>query len=311
MTGERERMKTLAKLFASLVMTSAVVILPQPAAQAQQTSGQMQVRKALINQDIVQMAKAKFSDSTIIKLIKANETAFDLSANAMIELKSAGVSQNVIEAMLSTNIKANQNAGMTISPHQLAPTPTPPPAPATAPASKNPKVPDEIGVYYFQKDKLISIDPEIVNWKTGGVVKEYATLGWDKGHVNGTIRGPHSNLNLTYDSGASMRMMGVGGILVFYLRTRDGDSASEYQFLKFWEKSDRREFRTFTGGVFHASGGAQDNLLEFKFEKIAPRTFKVSLSNLNPGDYGFLPPGSMASSSAASQGKIYTFRILE
>jgi hypothetical protein len=304
-------MKITAKLFATLIAIVAVVTLPLHVSQAQQPAGQMQVRRALINQDIVQMVKAKFSDSAIIKLIKANETAFDLSADAMIALKAEGVSQNVIETMLSTNIKASQDARMTVSPRQSTPMPTPPPVSATPAPSKNPEVPDEIGVYYPQNDKLISIDPEIVNWKTGGVVKEYATLGWDKGHVNGTIRGPHSNLNLTYNSGASMRMMGVGGILEFYLRTRDGDSASEYQFLKFWEKSDRREFRTFTGGVFHASGGAQDNLLEFKFEKIAPRTFKVSLSNLNPGDYGFLPPGSMASSSAASQGKIYTFRILE
>jgi hypothetical protein len=304
-------MKISAKLLATSIVTLAVVTLPLHVSQAQQSAGQMQVRKALINQDIVQMVRAKFSDSTIIKLIKANETAFDLSASAMIELKAAGVSQNVIEAMLSTNIKSSQNAGMTVSPHQPAPTPAPPQAAPAVPSNKNPEVPDEIGVYYLQKDKLISIDPEIVNWKTGGVVKEYATLGWDKGHVNGTIRGPHSNLDLTYKSDSSMRMMGVGGTLEFYLRTRDGDSASEYQFLKFWEKSDRREFRTFTGGVFHASGGAQDNVLEFKFEKIAPRTFKVDLSNLNPGDYGFLPPGSAASSSAASQGKIYTFRILE
>ena len=294
-----------------LICVAALAVVSSSALPSSMARAQMQVRKALINQDIVQMVKAKFPDSTIIKLIKANETSFDLSANAMIELKVAGVSQNVIETMLSTNIKPTQNAGMTVFPRQPPPASLPPSAPTTAPANKSQEVPDEIGVYYPQKDKLISIDPEIVNWKSGGVAKEYATLFWDKGHVNGTIRGPHSNLDLTYSSGASMRMMGVGGVLEFYLRTRDGDSASEYQLLKFWEKSDRREFRTFTGGVFHASGGAQDNLLEFKFEKIAPRTFKVDLSNLSPGEYGFLPPGSFASSSAASQGKIYTFRILE
>jgi hypothetical protein len=309
--GELDRFMTGSKAFLRIsVLLFVATGLRPPTLDAQQ-AGQMQVRKALINQDIVQMMKAKFTDSAIIKLIKANETAFDLSADAMIELKKSGVSQNVIEAMLSTNIKPSQNTGFTVSPHQPAPSQSPAPVAPVALPNTNPEVPDEIGVYYFQKDKLISIDPEIVNWKTGGVVKEYATLGWDKGHVNGTIREPHSKLDLTYGAGSSMRMMGVGGTLEFYLRTRDGDSASEYQLLKFWEKSDRREFRTFTGGVFHASGGAQDNVLEFKFEKIAPRTFRVNLSNLNPGDYGFLPPGSFASSSAASQGKIYTFRIVE
>jgi len=303
-------MKNPAKTFAVSMSLLAVAALSLTTSRAQQATGQMQVRKALINQDIVQMVKAKFSDSTIIKLIKANETSFDLSANAMIELKAAGVSQNVIETMLGTNIKPNQNAPMTVSPRQPAAVTTAPPATTPSP-NRNLDVPDEIGVYYEQKGKLIAIDPEVVNWKTGGVAKEYATLFWDKGHVNGSIRGPHSKLDLTYSSDASIRMMGVGGALEFYIRSRDGDSPSEYQLLKFWEKSDRREFRTVTGGVFHASGGAQDNVLEFKFEKVAPRTFKVELNNLNPGDYGFLPPGSTASMSAASQGKIYTFRILE
>ena len=40
-------------------------------------------------------------------------------------------------------------------------------------------------------------------------------------------------------------------------------------------------------------GGASNNVIEFKFEKIAPRSYKV------------------ASPDLASRGKIYTFRIIE
>jgi hypothetical protein len=273
---------------------------------SQQDSGRMQIRKALINQDVVQMVKTRFADSTIIKLIKANETDFDVSLPAVVQLKNAGVSQAVIETMLSVGTKKTvASTGPVEVPRPLT---TPPTVATPAKASE---IPDEIGVYFEQNGKLVSIDPEIVNWRTGGVIKEAVTLGLDKGHINGTVRGPHSKLDLTSGTNAAARMMGVEGSLEFYIRCPDGDSASEYQLLRFWEKGDRREFRTVTGGVLHESGGAQDNVMEFKFEKVATRTFKIDLKNLGIGEYGFLAPGTTASPNAASQGKIYTFRIVE
>ena len=105
--------------------------------------------------------------------------------------------------------------------------------------------------------------------------------------------------------------MGVAAPLEFYIRCPEGDSASEYQLLHFWEKGNRREFRTVTGGVLHASGGAQDNVVDFTFDKVASRTYKIDLANLSVGEYGFLAPGTTASPNAASQGKVYTFRIVE
>ena len=51
--------------------------------------------------------------------------------------------------------------------------------------------------------------------------------------------------------------------------------------------------------------------MDFSFEKIAPHTYKVQLKNLRAGEYGFLAPGTTASMNAASQGKVYTFRIIE
>jgi hypothetical protein len=64
-------------------------------------SAQSQKKPPLTNQDIVRMVKDKFADSTIVKAIEANHTAFDLSATALIALKDSGVSRTVIEAMLS------------------------------------------------------------------------------------------------------------------------------------------------------------------------------------------------------------------
>ena len=73
-------------------------------------SAQSQKKPSLTNQDIVRMVKDKFADSTIVKAIEANHTAFDVSATALIVLKDSGVSQTVIEAMLSAGIPKGANA---------------------------------------------------------------------------------------------------------------------------------------------------------------------------------------------------------
>jgi hypothetical protein len=71
------------------------------------------------------------------------------------------------------------------------------------------------------RGKLVAIEPEIVNWRTGGVIKNAVRLGLDKGHVNGTIAGPHSK------STAPTTPFGMAGSLVFYIRCLEGNSASE------------------------------------------------------------------------------------
>jgi hypothetical protein len=73
-------------------------------------SAQSQKKPPLTNPDIVRMVKDKFSDSTIVKAIEANHTAFDVSATALIALKDSGVSQSVIEAMLSAATPKGANA---------------------------------------------------------------------------------------------------------------------------------------------------------------------------------------------------------
>lgn len=54
----------------------------------------------LTNETVVKMVKAKLGDTLIIGKIKTSKTNFDLSTDAIINLKSVGVSEKVIEAML-------------------------------------------------------------------------------------------------------------------------------------------------------------------------------------------------------------------
>jgi hypothetical protein len=62
-----------------------------------------QTQKPLTNADVLNMTKQGFDVSLIVKDIQSNPSDFDVSPQALIDLKTAGVSQDVMEAMLSAH----------------------------------------------------------------------------------------------------------------------------------------------------------------------------------------------------------------
>ena len=60
-----------------------------------------QTRKPLTNQDVIDMTKQALAAPVIVKAIEANQADFDVSAQALLDLKNAGVDASVMEAMLS------------------------------------------------------------------------------------------------------------------------------------------------------------------------------------------------------------------
>ena len=60
-----------------------------------------QTRKPLTNTDIVNMTKQGFDVDLIVKAIQSSSTDFDVSAQALGDLKDAGVNQSVMGAMLT------------------------------------------------------------------------------------------------------------------------------------------------------------------------------------------------------------------
>lgn len=60
-----------------------------------------QTRKPLTNNDIVNMTKEGFDADVIAKAIQLSSTDFDVSAQALVDLKNAGVNSSVLSAMLA------------------------------------------------------------------------------------------------------------------------------------------------------------------------------------------------------------------
>ena len=166
---------------------------------------------------------------------------YNVTPDALIQLKKAGLSDKIINAMVT---KASGG------PAPAAPT-------ATPVATAAPLV-DEIGIYYKKDDKWVEMQPEIVNWKTGGFLKSFASEGVVKGDVNGHLEGKSAKMSVTTP-------------LDFLIYTPDGTAPTEYQLLHLRVSGNAREFRSTTGGVVHSSSGAQrQDEVDFESTKIAP-----------------------------------------
>jgi hypothetical protein len=209
-------------------------------------------------------------------MIQGQPGKYSLNPDELLKLKEAGVSEKVLAAMASKGSGAGNSA----------------PGDADIPQGI------DIGVYYKKGGQWEEMLPEVVNWKTGGVLKHIASAGIVKGDVNGHIEGPHSRNSLKSPI----------EVLIY---APEGTAITEYQLVHLHEITDSREFRTVTGGVMHESGGATRDLIPFEGKKAANRIYKVLLPNLGAGEYGFLPPGAFGAANSASIGKMYTFRLIE
>jgi hypothetical protein len=290
-TSERgRRMNKFGVVLGSFLLATCMITGSTPLlAQSDASNGRPALAKRLTVDDVIKLSKAGFSDDVIIEKLKKNGQAFDLSTDQMLQLKSAGVSDKVVQVMLDP-AKAD------------APTAPVAPAGAAAKAGSDPSLPDEMGIYYRKQPdtKWGDLTPEVVNWKTGGIMKSFASGGLVKGDVNGHLNGKNSNTVVA--TGTQFMVVAAEGVAI-----------TEYQLLKLHENSDNREFRSRTGGVFHASGGGARDELQFESTKVSPRHYLIVLpASLKIGEYGFLPPGAVASTNAAgSTGKIYTFHLVE
>ncbi len=194
----------------------------------------------LNNDSIIKMAEAGLGEDVIISSINAQPGNYSTGVDDLIALKSAGASSKVITAMISkVSGPSSDGGGAKVG---------------AGPVS-------EVGVYFKKSDTWADLPPEVVNFKTGGVIQNHRHPCRSIVVVTSTVTsiGSHSptTVRLPVD------------LLVY---TAEGVSVTEYQLLRLRDEKDAREFRTVTGGVLHVSGGQTRDIVPFENKKIAPRT---------------------------------------
>jgi len=257
-------------------------------------------QKQLDNASVVTLLKAGISDDVIISTVNQSRGYYDTSTSGLIALKRAGASDKVVAAIVLKNAKTAGEKPSIFPAPSSEPAATPRPLAAAPAASPIPAEVDSIGVYYKGRTgSWQEVNAEVVNFKTGGVLKQIATVGVIKGDLNGLVGGRKSHLDLS-------------GPATFILYVPEGRSPGEYQLLRLHETKEGREFRSLTGGVVHVSGGAIRDRLDFTSKKLGPRVYQVVVpAEVGKGEYGFLPPlDTVSEKNMASSGKIYTFSLL-
>ncbi len=259
--------------------------LPQLAGAPAQasTSAPPAVGKQLNNNAIIKMTAAGLDEGIILQTVRSQPGDYQTGPDDLIALKSAGVAQPVISAMLARNSGLQQRA---------APGPV-----EVAPLSFNT---DDPGVYFKnQQGQWEAVGPELVRYRDGGALKSVLTRDIVKKDENGVVTGPRSKLSV------------APGTEMLILAPANTD-AVEYVILRFHDKGDRREFRVKTGNVFHSETGTDRDALDIPIRKVSQHLFGFTVPrDLTKGEYGVLAPGQAATPGISHAGKIYTFSITE
>jgi hypothetical protein len=255
-------------------------------------------QEAMNNNAIIKLVKAGLSEDLIVTTINSSPGQYDTTANALIALKKAGAGDKIVAAMILKSSGASVPAG--------AQSPAPPAGSAASPSSvvlapgALPNGVDSIGVYYLDStgNTWQEVPAEVVNFKSEGALKHYASAGVLKGEKTALVGGNRSSLTLKLPA-------------AFVLYVPEGRAPGEYQLIRMHVNADSREFRAANGGIVHDEGGALRDVVDFTAKKIAPRVYEIELNeDYDRGEYGFLPPSDAApGNNIPTATKIYSFSL--
>lgn len=275
----------------AIIVAATVLLLPAVA---------QELTKRFTNQDVIDMVGLGLGEDIIIEKIRAaDDPAFDTSVDGLKALKAAQVPDSVIRVMI------NPKAGMAA--------PTTPAAMAAGPGggvAEDPNLPPrEVGVFWKDGANWVLIDGQGVSQaKLGGRWGSFATFGIKAKHWNGFVNGKTSR-NIVRENRP-----------VFYIYVLEGMSAADYVLIKLDRKGDKRQFEIGSiGGVVGGKSGVRtDKMRPFSYERVASRTYRVTLDeDLPAGEWGFFMgtgqgmamSGDANTVGGTSQGRMYDFHI--
>jgi hypothetical protein len=263
----------LVQVCVFLLLSMASVAGAAPAAQ-----------KPLSNDDVLSMVQAGLPQEVVIEKIKSSKTAFDTSTEALIALKKAGVSGDVIRIMVNPN--AESKPGGTGSPfgNDNAPVGCQVPPGGQAPwlSGASP------AMWLVSPEKT---DRSEINYERGTIT-----------HVG--FAGFGARLLVLHPIKAGLRVNSKAQFLSCI-------NPTDAPLVHFSLDRESNERNTSVGKTtpFNISFNISDeDLVKFKFEKTPEGYFKVTPEGpLVSGEYGFVPQGATGFFSPGE--RVYTFGV--
>ena len=254
----------MTRVVLALALVGAVCLSPPASTSIAQ--------EVLTNDSVIEMVKAGLPEAVVITKIKSTPAKFDLKTDSLVNLKKAGVSDKVLEAMMAAG-----------SPAAGAPAAPPPPALATATLKTQDVVYQVIG------DKYVELIPTSANLETNIAFfqsKSEIVLPGRKAQYRTTEKTP---VFLTTYAPTEAPMV----------RLKPGDD------------HDDRNLK-FSSGAFMPFGGTQktgvrnEDKITVTTERDPRGFYRVKPSApLPPGEYGFV----VATGFSMGTGRIFEFGV--
>ncbi len=282
----------MKRIIAIILVTAAVLLTAQ-------------TPKVLTNQDVLDMVSAKLSDSVILAAIHKSTCKFSTNPEDLIALHKAGVSDAVIEAMTEAG-SSTPAAQRPYSSGILTGNPsgaTPSPGGQAAGDPNDPMAPHDSGIYLYTKDRdgkpeMIALEraAEQAAKRSGGFGMAM-TYGIKKMKTKAVIPGAHAEIQVNESSPVFYfyfddKQAGLGKT---HFGVNNLSNPNQFALLKLEVKNSDRETVIGEIGAFGGGSSGSDTkaMVPFKSERIRPGLYKVSVENMQPGEYCFLARGQM------------------
>tara|TARA_Y100000589_G_scaffold330843_1_gene381852 strand:- start:1090 stop:1992 length:903 start_codon:yes stop_codon:yes gene_type:complete len=255
------------------------------------------------NSDCIKLAKAGLSEDLIISTINSSESYnFDTSIDAIIKLKEAGVSEKVIQTMMTKQQMSKKNIGSFTFDFN----------------GTSYQLPNS-GIFFFKNGKFIELNSTSITSSSprSGLVNVKMINELEGNKANYSIDRPgvfifafddmdkslnDSNANAIsnqtsnqLDYMAQMQAVMAGGS-----NNQNAVSPNEFKLIKLDVSKNRRQF---TGGRVSMFGQRDTslkdkNIGQFKYEALSNNIFLVTLYSSNKsGEYCFMYSGNLQQSS--------------
>lgn len=260
--------------------------------------------ETMTNDEVISLTSAGLNKSLIVNKIRTSKSKFDLSTDALIKLKKAGVADDVVAAMLEA--KSGATTASSVAPVR------------TASGNPNdPLSPHDFGIYMFEEKNgektMTQLMPNVSaqNRTGGGLTAAITPFGLGKTKTKANLPG------IT----AKLQIKEAQPVFYFYLDTKSGglntssgipSTPNEFTLIKFNVRSDNREVTISKQNAYGGKGGLSDEyVIPFNAENMGNGIFKVTpTASLKNGEYGFYLINSGGSNTSAAVGaKFFDFGV--
>lgn len=278
--------------FLICLLAAAVFTVSATNAHAQET---------MTNDEVISLSKAGLNPTLIVGKIRTSKTNFDLSTDSLIKLKQAGVSDEIVTAMLEAKSGKSTTLATTT---------------ASAGDPNDPMAKHGYGVYLFEeKDgvkKMTQLAPNVSSQnRTGGMFTSSLTYGIGKVKIKTNLPG----------TAAKLQVNQAQPVFYFYLDMNTGgmntssgipSTPNEFALVRFNVRSDNREVTIGKANAFGAKGGLSDEyVVNFGAEDLGNGVFRIMpKAALKNGEYGFYLINSGSSNASTAVGsKFFDFGV--